>query len=95
MNQPHGSFAARVGVRLLDPFRKIQWPVAVCAVLLFATPAAMIVIGAFRTTPFGGGEWTLGPMVDVFTNPATYRVAWDTAAIAVVTVIVSIFRRGS
>jgi iron(III) transport system permease protein len=75
--------------RSLDPFRKIQWPVAVCAVLLFATPALMIAIGAFRTTPFGGGEWTLGPMVDVFTNPATYRAAWDTAAIAVVTVIVS------
>jgi iron(III) transport system permease protein len=75
--------------RSLDPFRKIQWPVAVCAVLLFATPALMIAIGAFRTTPFGGGEWTLGPVVDVFTNPATYRAAWDTAAIAVVTVIVS------
>lgn len=76
-------------MRSLDPFRKIQWPVAVCAVLLFATPVAMIVVGSFRTSPFGGGEWTLGPMVDVFTNPATYRAAWDTAAIAVVTVIIS------
>ncbi|MQA08920.1 MAG: ABC transporter permease subunit [Pseudonocardiaceae bacterium] len=75
--------------RSLDPFGKIQWPVAICGVLLFVSPVIMIVVGAFRTTPFTGGRWTLDAMAEVFTNPATYRASWETASIAVVTVLIS------
>src|SRR5690625_999790 len=73
----------------LDPYRRIQWPLALSALMLFAAPIAMILIGAFRTTPFDGGEWTFSEVIRIFTNPSTYETLWNTAAIAVATVIIS------
>lgn len=40
---------------------------------LFVWPFVMLVIGAFRSSPYGGGEWTLAGFAAVFDDPRTLR----------------------
>jgi|SRR5699024_12847470 len=68
-SQPAGRRERKQSLFALDPYRRIQWPLALSALMLFAAPIAMIVAGAFRTSPYEGGEWTFGELVRVFTNP--------------------------
>lgn len=69
--------------------RKIQIITAICCIALLASPVAMVIAGAFQVSPFGPPEWTLDPVVEVMTNPSTFESLWNTVALTIVIVALS------
>ncbi|WP_119696286.1 ABC transporter permease [Microbacterium halotolerans] len=60
-------------------------PLVVIAVLLFALPVIMLVIGAFRNAPPGqAAQWSFDAFGRTLANPATYSTFADSVVIAVV-----------
>lgn len=75
----------------LRPERNIQILIGIVAVLLFASPAVAVFIGAFRSSPFTegpqAGVWSLEPVIEVFTSPQTWETLWNTVLLTVASVV--------
>jgi iron(III) transport system permease protein len=68
------------------------WPQAVLFIvlaILLAWPAAMLVIGAFRTAaPGSGGEWTGAAFAQTFGAPGTLQAIGSSVLLAIVTTLI-------
>lgn len=69
--------------------RNPQIPIVVVCLICFVAPAIMVVTGAFRTTPFGGGEWSAEMFWSVLQSPSMHSALWTTVSMGLVTVIIS------
>jgi len=69
--------------------RNPQIPIALVCLVAFVAPAIMVVTGAFRTTPFGGGEWSTEMFWSVLRSPSMHSALWTTLTMGLVTVIIS------
>src|SRR5690625_1524907 len=69
--------------------RNPQIPIVVVCLICFVAPAIMVVTGAFRTTPFGGGEWSAEMVWSVLQSPSMHSALWTTVSMGLVTVIIS------
>ncbi|MER7796831.1 ABC transporter permease subunit [Microbacterium sp. NPDC096154] len=85
-----------VGTRLrrawvLHPERNLQIAIAIVAALLFVSPVAAVLIGAFRTSPFtagpNAGEWSLQPILEVMGSDRTWLTLLNTFVLTVASVV--------
>lgn len=72
----------------LHPTRNLQIAIAIVALLLFASPVLAVAVSAFRISPFDG-EWSLVPIMEVFTSRDTWVALGNSVLLTVVSVVPS------
>lgn len=69
--------------------RNPQWLVAAVCAVCFVGPALMVVLGAFKVSAFGGGEWSAAMFGEVVTSERTRDVVVQTIAMGLAVVVIS------
>ncbi|MGO2110203.1 MAG: ABC transporter permease [Pseudoclavibacter sp.] len=70
--------------------RNGQWLVALASLAILGAPVLMVVIGAFKESPFGESPFTLGPVREVLSASTTYSALWNTIGLTVAIVAISL-----
>ncbi|WP_028956741.1 iron ABC transporter permease [Sulfitobacter sp. 20_GPM-1509m] len=75
---------------LLTPRKIITGLAVLVLAYLFVWPFVMLVIGAFLTTPYGGGEWTLDGFRTVLNDPRALRSTLSSFLFSGLVMVISI-----
>ncbi|MDD9720922.1 ABC transporter permease subunit [Sulfitobacter sp. PR48] len=75
---------------LLTPRKVITGLAVLVLAYLFVWPFVMLVIGAFLTTPYGGGEWTLDGFRTVLNDPRALRSTLSSFLFSGLVMVISI-----
>lgn len=85
-----GSAAPR-GAWRPDTASALMWLLLVTVAVVTVTPAAVIVVSAFRdNAPGHAGNWTLQGLSTSLSDPATLTITWTTLWLAVVRVVLAL-----
>ncbi len=76
--------------QLLTPRKVITGLAVLVLAYLFVWPFVMLVIGAFLTTPYGGGEWTLDGFRTVLNDPRALRSTLSSFLFSGLVMVISI-----